>query len=103
MSKPLPDFWTTWKGILTRLADISHQFTWGTYNASTKEFLAVLEADPAVPEEEKGNKISWTTMEDVKVCELCDENQGDYDPSDALLPFMPGHVDCRCWWEITAP
>lgn len=106
MSKPIPpivDFWTSWQGVLTRLADISHQFTWGSYNATTQEVLADYESDPSVPEEDKGNKISWATAEDDRVCELCMENEGDYQPDDPLLPMMPAHPICRCVWEITAP
>ena len=95
------DFWKSTKGILARLADIAHNFSWGTFNTSTKEFLAVLEEDPSIPEEDKGNVLAWRTMEDDKVCEeICQPNEGEYDPTDAFLPEMPAHVDCRCWWEI---
>jgi hypothetical protein len=102
-SPGLVDFWKTWKGIQTRLADIAHNFTWGTFNAATQQQLLVLEADEAVPPEDKGNTLSWATMEDDKVCTLCQENAGDYDPAAPFLPTMPAHIDCRCWWDVIAP
>jgi hypothetical protein len=103
LSSPiLTDYWKSLKGLLARLADISHSFVWGTFNAAQATMLADLEADPTIPVEEKGNQLSWTTMDDDKVCDLCQENEGDYEPDDPLLPDMPAHVICRCYWSISA-
>ena len=65
-----------------------------------------LEADPSVPKEDKGNKLSWVTHPERSKsgpCPICADNEGDYDPDDPLLPMMPAHVICQCTWEITAP
>ena len=104
MSQAVEEFWKSWKGLMARLADISHNFTWGTYNTSTKEFLAALEEDPAVPEDMKGNKLAWTLHPELSEsgpCPICYDNEGEYDPDDPFLPEMPAHVRCVCEWDIT--
>lgn len=104
MSFPVVDFWKTWKGIQARLADLAHNLTWGSVNTAVKEQLIDLDAEyQATTGEPSGNKLTWATMDDDKVCDLCQENEGDYEPDAPFLPDMPGHPLCRCRWKITAP
>lgn len=40
-------------------------------------------------------------MGDDAVCPICDDLQDtEYTEEDPLLPDMPGHVLCRCYFEI---
>ncbi len=91
-------FWKSMKGLLYRLADVSHNFTWGTLNTTTKEIIVLYEKRP------ERRLIRWATKGDIKVCPICykngRENDGEYNVDDPLLPFMPAHVNCRCWWEM---
>jgi hypothetical protein len=93
-----PDFWKTLKGLRARLADIAHHFTWSSLNTTVKETVAVLE--PEDPETGEPRKLLWVTMEDEKVCDYCNEQEGEYSFDDEFLPMIPGHVFCRCWWQI---
>ena len=98
-----PDFWKTLKGLLARLADIAHHFTWSTYNTTTREIVASIEADPTIPEESKGNLVSWVTHPEWSKsgpCEICDGNEGDYEADDPLFPDYPAHVNCVCTLDI---
>jgi hypothetical protein len=104
VSPPLVDFWKTLQGLEARLADLAHNVTWSAANAGTQQTLIDLDADSQAQTGEKsGNKLSWATMDDDKVCEACQDNEGDYDPAAPFLPTMPAHTLCRCWWTITAP
>jgi hypothetical protein len=101
---PVEDFWKSMKGILARLADLSHNLTWSTVNTAIQTQFAIVEDDyQTTTGEPSGRKLSWATMDDEKVCDVCEGNEGEYDPSDEFLPDMPAHVVCRCWWEISAP
>jgi hypothetical protein len=90
------DFWRTLQGVLARLSDLAHHFTWSTLNTAVRETVAVVEAERP-PEERR--RILWVTMADEKVCTVCEENEDEYE-LDEPLPEMPAHVMCRCHWEI---
>jgi hypothetical protein len=98
MSAATEDFWKSLKGILARLADLSHHLTWSTLNTGIRETVAAIE--PIDPETGEPHKLLWATMEDEKVCDYCNEQEGEYDFDDPLLPAIPAHVMCRCWWTI---
>ena len=96
-----PDFWKSIRGLLARLADLSHNLTWSTVNTAIKEQLAVIEDDyQATTGEPSGRKLYWTTMDDEKVCDYCNEQEGEYSFDDPFLPVIPGHAMCRCVWQI---
>jgi hypothetical protein len=92
-----PDFWKTLNGLLARLADIAHHFTWSSLNTTVKETVAVIE-----PEERARLRLilKWETMGDERVCDYCEEQEGEYEFDDPFLPMIPAHVMCRCWWTI---
>jgi len=101
MSIAAEDFWKSLKGLLARLADLSHHLTWSSLNTAIREQFAVVEDDyQTVTGEPSGRKLAWTTMGDEKVCDICEGNEGEYDPAEEFLPTMPAHVTCRCWWQI---
>lgn len=74
------------------------------------ETLVDVEA-PTEPRQVESRKIEWKTVGDEMgyvsqgdphgVCELCEDYEGEYDADDPLLPFMPAHVMCRCYWGVT--
>ena len=98
---PIEEFWKSWKGLMARLADLAHHLTWSTVNTGVKEQLAVVEDDyQATTGEPSGLKLYWVTMDDEKVCDYCQEQEGEYDLTDEFLPTMPAHVMCRCIWTI---
>jgi hypothetical protein len=90
------DFWRTLPGLLARLSDLAHHFTWSTVNTAVRESVAVVEAERPPGER---RRIRWATMGDEKVCAVCGENEDEYS-LDEPLPEMPAHVMCRCHWEI---
>jgi len=92
------DFWRTLQGILARIADLAHDFTWRTINTAIRETVLVTEAEKAP--EDRG-RLEWVTMGDDRVCTVCIDNEGEYELKEPL-PFMPAHVMCRCHWELAA-
>ena len=111
MSVAVEDFWKTVKGLTARLSDLAHHLTWASVNTAIREQVAVIEDDyQTTTGEPSGQKLSWKTVGDVAgyesegdehgVCEICEDNEGEYDPTEDVLPYMPAHVMCRCWWEI---
>jgi hypothetical protein len=101
VSPPLVDFWKTLQGLETRLADLAHNVTWSAANAGTQQTLIDLDADSQAQTGEKsGNKLHWNIVGDDKTCNICIENEGDYDPVAPFLPYLPQHPLCRCWWSI---
>ena len=100
---PVEDFWKSLKGLLARLADLAHHLTWSSVNTAIQQQLAVVEDDyQTVTGEPSGRKLYWTTMGDEKVCDYCEGNEGEYEIDDPFLPMLPGHVSCRCYWEVIA-
>jgi len=93
----IKEFWQSLEGVIARLADLAHHFTWSTVNTAIRETVVVIEEEK--PVEERGT-VSWVTMGDDRVCGLCEENEGEYE-LDETLPEMPGHLMCRCHWELT--
>jgi len=93
------DFWKTFKGLLARLADLSHHMTWSSLNVGVKETVAVTE--PIDPETLEPHKLIWITIEDERVWGLCEENAGEYDMDEDFIPIIPAHVMCRAdaWRE----
>lgn len=43
--------------------------------------------------------ISWTTAEDERVCQTCDDNEANGPYTQDNVPDMPAHVNCRCALE----
>lgn len=100
---PVEDFWKSLKGLLARLADLSHNLTWSTVNTAIREQFAIVEDDyQTTTGEPSGNKLEWVSMGDDKVCPICEGNEGEYEPTDEFLPDLPAHVVCRCYWNIIA-
>jgi len=52
----------------------------------------------AAAAEEEGQRVTWITAEDDRVCEDCDGLAGSYESDDInlLLNFPPVHLRCRC-------
>ena len=48
----------------------------------------------------KATWLLWETMEDDRVCPICQGFKGLYDPHDPNLPTIPPHPEGRCWWTI---
>ena len=87
------DFWKSLEGIITRVADLAHNFTWGSLAETVK---GVFEATP------QGQVLVWNEVGDGRVCELCvaAEAENPYQETEALLPDIPLHVNCRCYWSV---
>ena len=94
------DFWRTLKGLLTRIADISHNFTWSSLNTATKDTVKERIGVIEVEQPERKFKLYWETMGDERVCLYCVDHEGEYEPDEPFLPVIPAHPLCRCWWNF---
>lgn len=83
-------FWSSIEGVANRITDIGHNFSWGTLAEAMK---GIFFSEPKTYTE-------WMTWGDDKVCDVCAGNSGRYTEKDALIPDMPAHVLCRCYWEV---
>ena len=104
MSAAVEDFWKTVKGLTARLSDLAHHLTWASVNTAIREQIAVVEDDyQTTTGEPSGNKLNWTLHPESSEsgpCEICEDNEGEYDPTDEFLPVLPAHVHCVCTWDI---
>jgi hypothetical protein len=92
-------FWGSLKGLLHRIADLAHNLTWASLNAGIRETIGILE--PEDPKTGEKRTLKWVSMGDNRVCDLCLDSEGEYDPDDPFLPVIPSHALCRCWWEYS--
>lgn len=83
-------FWSSDEGILLRLEDLSHDFTFKTYNGALKGSFR-----------EAGFKsLMWVAVVDKSTCEECLGLNGNTYPAWGFLPKMPRHPHCRCMFDI---
>lgn len=82
-------YWQTEAGKIERVWLISLAFLYGLYATGVVEVAIIT-----------GSKwLEYCTMEDIKVCEVCNALRGYYSIYE-VLPSIPVHGSCRCWWEI---
>jgi len=84
------DFWLSDEGILVRLEDLAHDFTFKVYNGALKGAF-----------KEAGIKaLEWVTTIDEKTCDYCDSQAGRRYNIGQFLPKIPAHIKCRCFWDM---
>ena len=86
------DFWLSDEGILIRLEDIAHDFTFKVYNGAKKWIF----------KEAGFKKLIWTadyTAGNVP-CIYCDGQNGRPYNIGMFLPKMPAHIKCKCGWDV---
>jgi len=68
---------------------LSHDVVWSAYNRASydtfKEFGV--------------NIMEWVTEGDDRVCPYCEEHEGREYRIGQFVPWLPAHVDCRCFWD----
>jgi len=84
------EFWLSEEGILIRLEDLAHDFSFKTYNGALKANF-----------QEAGFKeFEWVTVIDKDTCNYCDSQAGRRYRIGQFLPKMPAHIKCRCFWDV---
>jgi len=83
------NFWLSDEGILIRLEDLAHSFTYKSYNGAIKG--AFREAGIT--------EFEWVTTIDDRTCNRCDSLSGRRYKSGQFMPRMPAHIGCRCFWD----
>jgi hypothetical protein len=88
-------YWKSASGIAARLSDLSHMFSWSSLSEAMK---GIFVSEPSA------KKLIWRTWGDDKTCSDCDGlNGSEYTEEDPMLPEMPNHVLCRCWFDLEGP
>jgi len=85
------DFWLSDEGILIRMEDLAHDFTFKVYNGALKGAFreAGIQEFIWVTDYTKGNIP----------CNYCDGQNGRPYTSGQFLPKMPAHNKCKCFWD----
>lgn len=87
---PGQEFWSSEEGVLIRLDDLAHDFSFRIYNGALQGYF-----------KESGFKeFMWVSVVDLRVCNYCDGQNGRRYKSGQFLPRMPAHPSCRCMWDI---
>lgn len=84
------DFWSSDEGILIRLEDLSHDFTFKTYNNALRGSFK----DSGI------KRLVWVTVLDNDTCKECEGMEGNDYSTGGFLPKMPRHPNCRCMWDV---
>lgn len=85
------EFWLSDEGILVRMEDLAHDFTFKIYNGALKGSF-----------KEAGIKeFVWVTdyTEGNEPCNYCDGQNGRIYSIGQFLPRIPRHVKCKCLWD----
>lgn len=86
-------FWTSDKGILLRLKDL----TWGLHTETYNGAIQVhVKANPQLPVIE----FEYVTAGDERVCAECDRFSGQRYRVGQFMPKLPRHPGCRCYWDL---
>ena len=81
--------------IANRISMLAHQATWRTLNQG---ITITLQIQPPITFD---GTLIWTTADDERVCEECEENEGEYGIEQIdELPDIPVHPFCRCFWDF---
>jgi hypothetical protein len=84
------EFWSSEKGVLIRIEDLAHDFTFQIYNGALRGSF----------KDAGFRKFRWATTLDGSTCRYCwDQNGREYNAG-MFLPRMPAHPKCRCLWDI---
>lgn len=92
MSEVEEDFWLSDEGILVRLEDLSHQFTFQTYNGALKGSF----------KEAGVQELVWVAdyTGGNEPCPYCDSQNGRIYSISQFLPRVPAHIKCKCFWDM---
>jgi len=83
------EFWSSDEGILLRLEDLAHDFTYKTFNGAVKGSFR-----------EAGiTEFEWVTTIDDRTCNRCDSLSGRRFKATQFMPKIPLHVGCRCFLD----
>jgi len=92
MTKVQEEFWTSDEGILIRMEDLAHDFTFRIYNGAMKGLF-----------KDSGFKeLVWVAdyTKVTKPCDYCDSQNGRPYHIGMFLPRMPAHQHCKCGWDV---
>ena len=87
---PATPYWATAEGLKRRIEMLALALIY-RLNAQLTIELA---------HETRAKWLRYNTMQDPKVCPICDSLQGTYPAEDPNLPTIPQHPLCRCWYTI---
>jgi len=94
MTEKKEEFWTSKEGILIRLEDLSHDFTFKVFNGAVRGYI----------KDAGFKKFGWVTSEDNIArgvsCEYCKRQNGKEYKVGQFLPKIPAHIGCDCFWDI---
>ncbi len=94
MSESIEEYWSSEDGILIRLEDLAHEFTFKTYNRALKGYFQ----DSGI------RKLRWvTSMDNLNrgvSCSICEGRNGKVYKSSQFLPRIPVHIGCGCFWDV---
>lgn len=90
MSEQKEEFWTSKEGILIRLEDLAHDFTFKVYNGATKAYF----------EDAGFKRFRWVTAVGRWTCKYCLNQNGREYKSGQFIPRIPVHIKCNCFWDI---
>jgi len=90
MSEKQKEFWTSDEGIVIRMEDLAHDFTFRTYNGAMKGIFK----DAGFKE------LIWVAVITRGTCNYCDSQNGRRYNIGMFLPRMPAHPHCACGWDV---
>jgi len=90
MSAATKEFWTSDEGILIRLDDLAHDFSFRVYNGALQGYFA----------ESGFKRFVWVSALMTTTCKYCRGQNGREYRHGQFLPRMPSHQHCVCFWDI---
>ena len=90
MSEQKEEFWSSEEGILIRLQDLAHDFTFKVFNKAVQAYA----------KDAGFKKFRWVTVIDKGTCQFCLNQNGKEYKSGQFMPKIPKHVGCRCFLDI---
>ena len=90
MPKQAQEFWTSEEGILIRLEDLAHDFTFKMYNGAVRAYA-----------KDAGFRVfKWVTAIGAWTCRYCLGQHGREYKVGQFMPKLPAHVKCNCYWDV---